>query len=115
MTERWEQKLREVNVQTPPDMWRRIQEGPSNEPLVDLPSRRQRVVAGLVALAVFTAAGVLVWRAFDRSTVGPGIPTTSSVLRSYKDPSGWTAAYPSDWRVIRLGSTSDGIGTGVTF
>jgi hypothetical protein len=117
MTERWEQQLRDLHVQAPLEMWRRVQEGPRREPPVGPPPRRERVVAAVVALAVFAAVGAFAWRAFNpRSTaLGSATPTPSSGQRVYTDPLGWTATYPSDWRVFITERTSDGLGTGVTF
>jgi hypothetical protein len=114
MTERWEQKLRDLHVDPPPDMWRRVQEGPRNEPPIGAPPHRQRVVAGAVALAVFVGAAVFAWQAFQSAatTVGTSSPTPPPGMSVYTDPLGWTAFYPSDWSVTTL-QQSDGLGTGV--
>lgn len=117
MTERWEHRLRELRVETPPEMWRRIQEGPRNTPQLGSPRRRERVLAAVVALAVFAAAGAFAWRAFGPgpARVGASPPTPSTRLRVYEDPLGWTAVYPADWHVFAMARTSDGLGSGVTF
>lgn len=115
MTERWEQRLRDLQVDTPPDMWRRVQEGPRNEPSNGLPPGRQRAAAAAVALAVFVGAAVFAWQAFRpaTTTIGSSSPTPPPGMSVYTDPLGWTAFYPSDWSVTTLQQTSDGLGAGV--
>lgn len=117
MTERWEQRLRDLHVEAPPEMWRRVQEGSRNQPPLGQPPRRVRLVAAVVALAVFAGAGVFAWRAFGPTSpaVSSAIPTPSSGLRVYTDPFGWTASYPADSLVFTTGRTSDGLATAVTF
>ena len=69
MPERWQDELKKLRREEMPDGVReRAEAGPRRE----LPKDgRQRVVAGLVAFAVFIAAGAFAWRAFDRAgTVG---------------------------------------------
>src|SRR5437867_9731338 len=115
MTERWEERVRALQVDTPPDMWRRVKEGPRNEPPIGLPPRRQRTTAAAVALAVFLAAVVFAWQGL-RPTATPGgssSPNPPPGMAVYTDSLGWTAFYPSDWSVIPLPHTSDGLGAGV--
>ena len=69
MPERWQRELRKLRDEEMPDTVReRAERGPQR----DLPhDGRQRLVAGLVAFAVFAAAGAFAWRAFDGAgTVG---------------------------------------------
>ncbi len=63
MPERWQRELRKLRDEEMPDTLRELAErGPQR----DLPhDGRQRLVAGLVAFAVFAAAGAFAWRAFD--------------------------------------------------
>ncbi len=73
MTKRWERALRALDdVEVPAD---RIRERARREPSGDGPgpmrSPRQRVVAGVVAFAVFIAAGAFAWRMLQ--------PTSSQV------------------------------------
>jgi hypothetical protein len=116
LTERWEQRLRELRADAPSDMWRRIEEGPRNAPSVGMASRRQRVVAAVVALALFAVAGVFAWRALGPSpaAIGSSAPSPSG-FRVYTDPLGWTADYPASWHVFTTARTSDGLGAMVTF
>jgi hypothetical protein len=117
MTERWERQLRDLHVEAPPNMWRRVQEGPKGEPPMGLPPRRQRVVAAVVALVVFIGAGVFAWNALRPTGVPAGSPTSTETpppgMSVYTDPSGWIAFYPSDWTVTPIPRTSDGLGAGV--
>jgi hypothetical protein len=64
MSERWQRELGKLRVEEMPDTVReRAERGPQRE----LPhDGRQRVVAGVVAFAVFIGAGAFAWRAFDR-------------------------------------------------
>ncbi len=96
MTERWEQRLGELQVEAPPDMWRRVQQGPRWQSRFGPPPRRQRVLAIVVALAVFAAAAVLVWNVF---APGAGRPASTAGWETYRDPAGWTMRYPSTWVV----------------
>lgn len=91
MPERWERelrKLRGVEVDEP-TVRERVGRGPS----ADLrPPRRDRLVAGLVAFAVFGAAGAFAWRALSPSG------TSDSVF----GPGSWPVA------TVSLGSGPDG-------
>jgi hypothetical protein len=61
MTERWQTELTKLRrAELPTDLWDRVAEGPRLEPLG--PPARSRVTAGVVALALFAAAAILVWR-----------------------------------------------------
>jgi hypothetical protein len=116
MTEGWERRLRDLHVDTPPDMWRRVQEGPRNVPSIGLAPRRQRVAAAAVALAVFAAAAAFAWQAFRPAAtpLGASSPTPPPGMSVYTDPLGWSAFYPSGWSVTTPQHTSDGLGAGVT-
>jgi hypothetical protein len=62
MPERWEHELRKLRELRPSeDLGDRVAHGPNREPA---PPARQRVIAGITALVVFLAAGVLIVRAF---------------------------------------------------
>jgi hypothetical protein len=69
MPERWEDELKKLRREEMPDGVRRRAEG---GPRRELPNdRRQRLIAGVVAFAVFIAAGAFAWRAFGgTSTTG---------------------------------------------
>ncbi len=89
MPKRWERELRTLqNVPAPLERIRDRAERGSPSPVHNLPPHRQRIAAGLVALAVFLAAGAFAWRAFDgngSSTGGRdpnGLPTLSAHLQS---------------------------------
>ena len=83
MPERWEHELDKLREVRPPSGLReRVEGGPRSDGSPALPGRRQRLVAAVVALTVFVAAGVLVVRAFggnerDGTIVGSGTPTAS--------------------------------------
>ena len=63
MTEKWWNELEKLRtVELPAGLDRRIAEGPKGAALPG-PSPRQRLVAGVVAIAVFAAAGLFAWNA----------------------------------------------------
>ena len=75
MSERWRNELRKLRgVEPPDDLRARVDHGPTNEPL---PGNRQRVVAGVVAFALFAASGAFAWRAFAPSTGGSNLGSTA--------------------------------------
>jgi Immunoglobulin-like domain of bacterial spore germination len=67
MTRRWERELRTLkDVPAPLERIReRAARVPAGDASIDLPPRRQRIVAGVVAFAVFAVAGAFAWRAFE--------------------------------------------------
>ena len=67
MTRRWERELRTLkDVPAPLERIReRAARPPAGDASMDLPPRRQRIVAGMVAFAVFAVAGAFAWRAFE--------------------------------------------------
>ena len=75
MSERWEREVKRLRgEEMPPVIRERVERGPQRE----LPhDGRQRVVAGLVAFAVFAAAGAFAWRTFDRAGTAGTEPTPS--------------------------------------
>jgi hypothetical protein len=77
MPERWERELQTLRRAEPRvDLWRRVEEGPHGSPSAP-PSGRKRLVAGGVAFAVFIAAGLFAWNAFQ-PTVQEGLPPAGS-------------------------------------
>jgi PASTA domain len=67
MSERWQRELEKLRtVGAPSSMRTRIDAGPTGEGVPPMPGRRQRVVAGMVAFAVFGAAIAFAWGAFGR-------------------------------------------------
>jgi hypothetical protein len=61
MTERWQKQLKKLgSIEAPEELRARVDHGPSGD---DLPPTRQRVLAGVVAFAVFAGAGAFAWRA----------------------------------------------------
>lgn len=106
-----------------PDLWGRFQ-GLDEVPIPDLrnaiedreprslfvldaPPTRRRVLAGLVAFAVFAAAGIFTWRAFAPGSRDDQVSTTSGI---YRDPAGWSIHVPRGWKVLPfdLSDSSDG-------
>ena len=93
MPERWQRELRKLREEEmPPRIRERAERGPQR----DLPhDGRQRLVAGLVAFAVFIAAGAFAWRAFDRD--GPTEPAVDLprpvVVELSADPFAGTMRY----------------------
>jgi hypothetical protein len=75
MPERWQDELKKLRREEMPDGVReRAEAGPRRE----LPKDgRQRLLAGVVAFAVFIAAGAFAWRAFDGATTTGTEPTPS--------------------------------------
>jgi hypothetical protein len=69
MTERWQREVRKLSgVEPERDAWKRAAtRAPGGD---GLPPPRQRVVAGVVAFAVFAAAGLFLVRSFDRGQEG---------------------------------------------
>lgn len=83
MPERWERELQRLRTVDPDtaQTWERAQRPPSGE---GMPPRRQRVVAGVVAFAVFAAAGVFAWQALrppgHTVATGPSGPTVTATF-----------------------------------
>jgi hypothetical protein len=76
MPERWERDLQTLRRARPrEDLWPRVEEGPHGSPS-PIPGRR-RLLAGGVAFAVFIAAGLFAWNAFQ-PTVQEGLPPAGS-------------------------------------
>jgi hypothetical protein len=99
------QRLDEVPV---PDLRHDIEDRelrPASIP--DAPSNRRRAIAGLVAFAVFAAAGIFAWRVF---TPGSGDGNVAATSRVYRDPAGWTIHVPQGWSSLSfdLFDPSDG-------
>jgi Tol biopolymer transport system component len=87
MTKRWERALRTLNdVPAPVERIRyKAGAGTGEGPEFDSPPRRQRVVAGVVAFAVFVTVGVFAWRVFDtKSSPTVGGPTGNLPVLSVK-------------------------------
>jgi hypothetical protein len=79
MPARWERELRTIkNVPAPLERIRdRAARGPERLPAHDLPPRRQRVAAGVVAAAVFLAAGAFALRAWQTDPKAADAGTSS--------------------------------------
>jgi hypothetical protein len=74
MPERWQQELEKLRtVGAPSTMRMRIDAGPTGDGEPPMPRRRQRIVAGVVAFAVFGGAIAFAWGAFGRSGNGTTI------------------------------------------
>ena len=89
MPERWQQELRKLgDVEPADDTWHRAELGPRIPGGPGLPPRRQRVVAGVVAIVIFVAAGGFAWRALrptPQRSVGSDLnPTLVVTLRILK-------------------------------
>jgi hypothetical protein len=92
MPKRWEQELRRLGeVQVPTERIQARSTRPS-EPGSPMPPTRQRLVAGIVAFGVFTAAALFGWQAF----IGGGLPAQPAIAR--------------DWPVATVTLSSDGSG-----
>ena len=77
MPERWQDELKKLRREQMPDGLReRAEAGPRRELP---PDGRQRIVAGVVAFAVFVAAGAFAWRAFEE---GDRLQDESAVTES---------------------------------
>ncbi len=89
------QRLDEIPV---PDLRHDIDDREQRAPFVPgAPSTRRRVIAGLVAFAVFAAAGIFTWRAFAPGSGDDHVAATSG---TYRDPAGWTIHVPRGWHVV---------------
>jgi hypothetical protein len=78
LPERWQDELRKLRREEMPDGVRERAEG---GPRRDLPNDgRQRLVAGIVAFAVFIAAGAFAWRAFGGTSTSGTEPTSPSIV-----------------------------------
>jgi hypothetical protein len=92
MPERWQRELEQLRtVGAPSSMRTRIDAGPAGSGVPPMPGRRQRVVAGVVAFAVFGGAIALAWGAFGRSGGGttiaePGPPQEAAVFTFLAHP-----------------------------
>jgi hypothetical protein len=94
MTERWQRELSKLRSTQPPgEVWDRAKRGPTGD---GLPPRRQRIVAGVVAVAIFLSAGAFAWNAFrpvgglvgvTRRSAGPIRDATLSVVGGSTGPS----------------------------
>lgn len=79
MTERWERVVKTLaDVDAPDSVRARYEEGPRGGG--DTPSARRRVSAAIVAFAVFAAAGVFTWRAFERTDPSVDRPPVDAVV-----------------------------------
>jgi hypothetical protein len=74
----------------------------------DAPSTRRRTIAGVVAFAVFAAAGIFAWRVFTPGSSDGHVAATSRV---YQDPAGWTIHVPKGWSSLSFDVTDPSDGT----
>ena len=86
MPERWEHELRKLRaVQPDADRtWQQAQRHPRGE---GMPPRRQRVVGGVVAFAVFAAAGIFAWQILQPTSpldTSVGLPEGPTVLVTFR-------------------------------
>ena len=120
MPERWQQELKKLGAVEPSDdVWRRAEQGPREPAGPSLPPRRQRIVAGVVAMVVFLAAGGFAWRALRPSsgrTVGSDHaagPTVQVTFKGFKlgatdGPSTFTATMKVGDRTVMGTNTGTG-------
>ncbi len=78
-----------------PDLRNDIERREPRAPVQEAQPARRRVLAAVLALAVFAAAGVLAWQAFT-----PGSPTGETASPAYHDPAGWSVRAPQGWHVV---------------
>src|SRR5258706_4260149 len=71
-------------------------------------STRRRTMAGLVAFAVFAAAGFCAWKVFTPGSSDGHVATTS---RIYQDPAGWTIHVPKGWSSLSFDVSDPSDGT----
>jgi hypothetical protein len=84
MPERWQEELKKLRKVGPGDAtWSRIEQGPSTDSGRGLPPPRQRVVAGVVAFAVFLAAGAFAWQILRPTTPSPLGETGGDVVVTF--------------------------------
>ncbi len=87
MTERWQQEIDTLrSVRPSDDVWTRVELGPTRSTGTGLPPRRSRIVAGVVAVVVFLAAGAFAWRALRPTTsnLGGPTPTENAIVATFK-------------------------------
>jgi hypothetical protein len=86
VTERWERELgRLKTLEAPDSMHTRMDRGPAGDGAPPDPGRRQRLVAAVVALSVFAAAGAFALRAFE-GDAAPGQTDTPSPTTASPSP-----------------------------
>lgn len=99
MAERWRQELGKLEGLEPPKgVIEDAKKGPRRSS--SGPGGRSRLGAALVAFAVFAAAGVFAWRAFDPWDRGSTVSAHGAA--TYTDPLGWALDYPPAWNVVRI-------------
>ena len=86
MPERWARELNKLRDVEPDGdrTWQRAQRPPRGE---GMPPRRQRVVAGVVAFAVFAVAGIFAWqilRPTSRLDTSVGLPQGATVMVTFR-------------------------------
>ena len=101
MTGGWKRELAKLDDVTPPPS--RPHERP---PAVVAPSRRSRVLAGLVACSIVGLGAfwfVSAYRSADPASPPAGsAPPTAQEAISYEDPLGWSVDHPPDWSVLPI-------------
>ncbi len=74
MPERWQHELEKLRtVGAPSTLRTRIEAGPTEDGVPPVPGRRQRIIAGVVAFALFGGAGALAWGTFGHRTSPSGV------------------------------------------
>jgi hypothetical protein len=121
MTERWQRELKHLRKADPTDdVWTRAQRGPSGggDPL---PPRRQRIVAGVVAMSVFLTAGAFGWNALREhpgsDTAGTGstaairytVPGPAEPVIARLEVHGAASATPGPWMHLSYGSEEEDV------
>ena len=100
MSDRWHDELKKLRMVEPPaGLWDRAQEAPRGD---KLPPRRERIVAGVVAMSVFAAAGAFAFQALRPSSPRTiGGTQSAAVLR--------LDAYPFEATLAYAGSVEQGV------
>jgi len=112
MTERWERELKKLgDVGPSAELRSRVDEGPHGGDQPPTPGGRQRVVAGVVAFAVFIAAGSLAWNAFrpgggSPAASGTGAPSGPTVHLDFNTTNGTPDCPGSPEATITYGDQS---------
>src|SRR6185503_5738940 len=97
MPQRWEHELDRLNgLSAPTSVRERIASGPQGDGPDPSPNRRQRVIAGVVAFALFALALAFAAKAFGGRTVSPAaVSDPAAVVLTFSTQTQSGSSYPS--------------------